>query len=78
MESGTHTFRRDGSDTQGRKAASGVYLYQLKEISGIQIRRMILLEQIKSNTQNKAICFVCLPERFSVGQNNRTNVYLLK
>ena len=44
MESGTHTFRWDGSDAQGRRAASGVYLYQLKGVSGIQTRRMILLE----------------------------------
>lgn len=44
LEAGSHTFRWDGSDARGRKAASGMYLYRLKGRSEVRTRRMILLE----------------------------------
>ncbi len=44
LEPGTHTFRWNGTDSHGQKAASGIYLYQLRGESTSKMRRMILLQ----------------------------------
>ncbi len=44
LESGTHIFRWDGRNADGRKVASGIYFYQLRGRSEIRTRRMILTQ----------------------------------
>jgi hypothetical protein len=44
MEPGTHTRQWLGEDEQGRRAASGVYFYQLEAGRERQVRRMVKLQ----------------------------------
>ena len=43
MQPGYHTAAWDGTDSQGRAVASGVYLYLLTSAEGTLVRRMLLV-----------------------------------
>jgi len=43
LAAGSHTVRWDGMDDGGRSVSSGVYLYRLESLTGVQERKMVLV-----------------------------------